>query len=366
MRDTIVSSLGSPPRARGAAVAELAANPSPGITPACAGSRPDPRRERRRGRDHPRVRGEQLQLPLRPGRPWGSPPRARGAGSVQQDQVLRLGITPACAGSRWTHDAVWCSRWDHPRVRGEQGERAVLARSNWGSPPRARGADSASSASTCHCGITPACAGSRPPPDRGAPPRSDHPRVRGEQGAILFNLVRAAGSPPRARGAGGSCRRCARRPGITPACAGSRVVSPTRSTSRWDHPRVRGEQSVCGSAWSRSGGSPPRARGAGQRPARPRPEGRITPACAGSSVHAHGVEVGRRDHPRVRGEQEPGQINFRVSGGSPPRARGAGHPRRRQRGQQRITPACAGSRCSRRRPAVLRGDHPRVRGEQTS
>ena len=70
--------------------------------------------------DHPRVREEQQQKPFQGGTGGGSPPRARGAGAARGDRDGVRRITPACAGSRPASRAERRSERDHPRVRGEQ------------------------------------------------------------------------------------------------------------------------------------------------------------------------------------------------------------------------------------------------------
>jgi len=212
--------------------------------------------------------------------------------------------------------------------------------------------------------ITPACAGSRSAGRPRAPPPQDHPRVRGEQIRGDLPAVCMGGSPPRARGAGLHCRTAPDRPRITPACAGSRAPGSSRTSTRWDHPRVRGEQGTYPTYAGRFLGSPPRARGAAAGARVPQFLHRITPACAGSSTCAPRSADSRRDHPRVRGEQGEGLGQWEEVTGSPPRARGAGEQHRRLEVDDRITPACAGSSRSSRRRRSLRRDHPRVRGEQ--
>ncbi len=213
-----------------------------GITPHCAGSRPERGISRPRPLDHPRVRGEQDHVRGLHTRSQGSPLRARGAEAVRSGQSGGPRITPACAGSRSTTAAS--ARWpgDHPRVRGEQGVRFVPGFGPGGSPPRARGAGRAIPRRTHRVRITPACAGSR---ERPAPPNRrprDHPRVRGEQGGGGGGRVRRVGSPPRARGAAERQGVPVRPEGITPACAGSRRRCSRTTARAWDHPRVRGEQ----------------------------------------------------------------------------------------------------------------------------
>ena len=50
----------------------------------------------------------------------GSPPLARGTGSVAALRSARAGITPACAGNRPIRIDYSIQYRDHPRLRGEQ------------------------------------------------------------------------------------------------------------------------------------------------------------------------------------------------------------------------------------------------------
>ena len=252
---------GSPPRARGAGAAQPRHGVAAGITPACAGSSPTSRKFWRTRRDHPRVRGEQQAAVDLHGRP-GSPPRARGAGRPAARRQGQSRITPACAGSRIHAERRPSSVRDHPRVRGEQLVLAKDAEGNDGSPPRARGAGLGPPRRWRGGGITPACAGSSGSATPATRTPWDHPRVRGEQGERTAQSAAPAGSPPRARGAGGERPRAGSRRRITPACAGSRPTGSGKTTTGRDHPRVRGEQHGCEIGRSGVTGSPPRARGA--------------------------------------------------------------------------------------------------------
>ncbi len=127
---------------------------------------------------------------------------------------------------------------------------------------------------------------------------------------------------------------------------------------------MRGEQHRCAGAAAPPGGSPPRARGAGHRSPGPRTPVGITPACAGSSWGGLLALLVRRDHPRVRGEQAGPLSGWPSVTGSPPRARGAGHGGGQDALRRGITPACAGSSPPTRNSPPPGRDHPRVRGEQ--
>jgi len=250
------------------------------------------------------VRGEQVRFGDHRCVSWGSPPRARGAGCRVPAIVDARRITPACAGSRDLRPPGLPQAPDHPRVRGEQHRAPIEVFGGDGSPPRARGAGHHVHGPGRAVGITPACAGSRASIRFALMAFPDHPRVRGEQLPIALAATFSAGSPPRARGA---------------VLAAARIGGVCQ-----DHPRVRGEQVHGDSLVSRFSGSPPRARGAGAPARRPTRRCWITPACAGSRARSRICPWRTADHPRVRGEQDADRPTARTQGGSPPRARGAG------------------------------------------
>ncbi len=152
-------------------------------------------------------------------------------------------------------------------------------------------------------GITPACAGNRHRNAYIARAAWDHPRLRGEQSVISPFMFFAAGSPPLARGTAIQVSNAGMLIGITPACAGNRYLPASPSLCCQDHPRLRGEQVLPASPRVGSLGSPPLARGTANIRHRFILLSRITPACAGNSFWCLVATVGRRDHPRLRGEQ---------------------------------------------------------------
>jgi len=190
--------------------------------------------------------------------------------------------------------------------------------------------------------------------------RVDHPCVRGGARPPTSSSY---GSPSHARGARREPRA---RPGgvrITSAGAGSTAAVPRRTPCPWDHPRCAG--STCPARSRLPGGrnyprvrrehvrvtreqvaghgSPPRARGALH------PRGRevvlrgITPACAGSTTPAPPAGAPPRDHPRLRREHNGNGNCANLQVGSPPRARGALRPPRRPPVADRITPRPRGA-----------------------
>ena len=193
-------------------------------------------------RDHPRVCGEQQAPWYRTPRRLGSSPRVRGAASAMRLILIFIGIIPACAGSSY-HGAVAAAQArDHPRVCGEQIAKAVQTIINAGSSPRVRGAGKPCNVWDFSNGIIPACAGSSMARYGVSPDVRDHPRVCGEQLAENLDALLVKGSSPRVRGAAAIARVDDAGRGIIPACAGSSAFLNDSTGGRRDHPRVCGEQ----------------------------------------------------------------------------------------------------------------------------
>jgi hypothetical protein len=295
------SGTDSPPLARGAQHQGCPARRPGGLTPACAGSTLRPTASQCHRGTHPRLRGEHPTTTPSPATPSDSPPLARGAPTVSPSTVLARGLTPACAGSTLTAAVLPDARETHPRLRGEHARASSRGGTTRDSPPLARGARVVALAGDVVLGLTPACAGSTSP--SATPPTASrtHPRLRGEHVAPASRDRLRTDSPPLARGApalGDGWRSVY---GLTPACAGSTRTPSGRGRRGRTHPRLRGEHPASGSP-SSTASSPPLARGARLHgPPRARRRG-LTPACAGSTHHGPGRPMGRRTHPRLRGE----------------------------------------------------------------
>ena len=290
------------------------------------------------------MRGEKCTHLAVSGAAWGSPPHARGKAYRRVGDVDPFGITPACAGKRSGQRRYTAGIWDHPRMRGEKYNNFYRINDYQGSPPHARGKACGALLQMLRSGITPACAGKRDRGDREDRPIGDHPRMRGEKLAASGEQEGRVGSPPHARGKARSDLDCAMHFGITPACAGkSRNRSP-RVPRLGDHPRMRGEKPVLVNDEPDREGSPPHARGKDYPQGAPCSGFGITPACAGKRICQSHLRFLRRDHPRMRGEKSTRATAERSRPGSPPHARGkvlllGEHP-----GGCGITPACAGKR----------------------
>ena len=153
--------LGSPPHARGKVVFLRLPIKLTRITPACAGKSVLSHVFCLPARDHPRMRGEKGACGKEQGRRIGSPPHARGKGQLIGKVLLCHRITPACAGKRSDIKKALNAVWDHPRMRGEKVEVNSGNYTTIGSPPHARGKGCREAAHYMDYGITPACAGKR-------------------------------------------------------------------------------------------------------------------------------------------------------------------------------------------------------------
>ena len=70
------------------------------------------------------------------------------------------------------------------------------------------------------------------------------PRMRGEDGTVLAYHVIQSGSPPHARGRHAALPRSTGTPRITPACAGKTDSLNDTPAFNEDHPRMRGEDAA--------------------------------------------------------------------------------------------------------------------------
>ena len=207
--------------------------------------------------------------------------------------------------------------------------------------------------------------------------------MRGEHDFSGYESQLDQGSSPHARGAlaWGECRRIVGR--IIPACAGSTPTASSPSTSKWDHPRMRGEHCVLAPFTLPVGdhprmrgehmissyrcvptpGSSPHARGARCINLVKAHKHGIIPACAGSIPTCRFSGRSLWDHPRMRGEHKWIQVRHLLLRGSSPHARGAPVGPQAHAVGIGIIPACAGSTTpSSRFNLVVKGSSPHARG----
>ena len=192
-------------------------------------------------------------------------------------------------------------------------------------------------------GIIPAYAGSTEVHVHVDPANEDHPRIRGEHALESELAAELTGSSPHTRGAP---RRSASRrsyQGIIPAYAGSTLPMATRGLGRRDHPRIRGEHGRGSMTASRCVGSSPHTRGALIVNALDERLAGIIPAYAGSTGCCLCCLFLGWDHPRIRGEHGSSTRMVASCGGSSPHTRGAHQQHQPVPAQHGIIPAYAGS-----------------------
>ena len=151
------------------------------------------------------------------------------------------GLIPACAGKTTSFMGLAAAVGAHPRVCGENPPPSFLLNPSRGSSPRVRGKLRVRAARGGPTGLIPACAGKTgggPAWGRRAPA---HPRVCGENVSSSARIRAWKGSSPRVRGKRPRlpCRQ--RRRGLIPACAGKTTRSALTLLWKWAHPRVCGE-----------------------------------------------------------------------------------------------------------------------------
>ena len=298
---------------------------------------------------------------------WRDHPRIRGEHELYPHEGrCEERIIPAYAGSTCEGRLGWGVPWDHPRIRGEHLRGAPGVGRAVGSSPHTRGAPTSRPPATIRRRIIPAYAGST----RGSPYHicrtGDHPRIRGEHTVCSLAPCWRRGSSPHTRGAPGADRSREPASRIIPAYAGSTSEFTGRIRGLLDHPRIRGEHRILPPAQTLPGGSSPHTRGAQDTAITDQRSARIIPAYAGSTAPGGRPAWTNRDHPRIRGEHPENRTDEMRTPGSSPHTRGARHHPDRARSALGIIPAYAGSTATRRHPQQAVPDHPRIRGEHDS
>ena len=130
-------------------------------------------------------------------------------------------ITPACAGTTGYQGSGSAGVGDHPRLRGNNVAACIKMDTGAGSPPLAREQLKIPLSKFIRLGITPACAGTTIFIDRYSIRNRDHPRLRGNNSPLFEILPRKPGSPPLAREQRDHVRNSHTPQRITPACAGT-------------------------------------------------------------------------------------------------------------------------------------------------
>ena len=236
--------LGSSPRGRGKLFTKVPVPAIMGLIPAWAGKTDWRTFESMRRRAHPRVGGENLSRPRGWGKSPGSSPRGRGKPHGARSGIPRDGLIPAWAGKTTLEESTSFSSSAHPRVGGENNHGLISDRSHPGSSPRGRGKHHPGLQSSDPVRLIPAWAGKTGTVVVSQSIRAAHPRVGGENGGEVAEVVADAGSSPRGRGKRPSGRRGRCAHGLIPAWAGKTPSRRVGRACRPAHPRVGGENGL--------------------------------------------------------------------------------------------------------------------------
>ena len=254
-------------------------------------------------------------------------------------------------------------RWAHPRSRGENDRVEQHGRWTGGSSPLTRGKLIAACAGAAPEGLIPAHAGKTPCVLGTASDGPAHPRSRGENN--LPGLVHAddGGSSPLTRGKLDDEVTGEAVGGLIPAHAGKTDLQILISGEDRAHPRSRGENRTSRNRCTRSAGSSPLTRGKLRSGAAWRARRGLIPAHAGKTPHGRRLHTSRWAHPRSRGENKDGAGKDLIRWGSSPLTRGKLDVDTSRAMLDRLIPAHAGKTGGGASLGWVSGAHPRSRGE---
>ena len=194
----------------------------------------------------------------------------------------------------------------------------------------------------------------------------DHPRIRGTNTLQSFFYSFPLGSPPHTRDKFEVEVIAEIADRITPAYAGQITSRVQGGGSNRDHPRIRGTNLTSAHSLSPVPGSPPHTRDKFFRLSEGREGERITPAYAGQILKFSIRMMESQDHPRIRGTNSPIADDVSNCSGSPPHTRDKFSLGLAGLGLFRITPAYAGQMILVRIGKKSIQDHPRIRGTNFS
>ena len=176
------------------------------------------------------MRGEHASTGERAISSNGPSPHARGTRPSRRPGPSPARSIPACAGNTAWSPPRSSSCSVHPRMRGEHSIKSATNSSHCGPSPHARG--------TLHVGergqaahrSIPACAGNTRSGRSTTPPRTVHPRMRGEHSIAAIAVSIFHGPSPHARGTRLDDPHVRELSRSIPACAGNTPSSAARRT----------------------------------------------------------------------------------------------------------------------------------------
>ena len=190
----------------------------------------------------------------------------------------------------------------HPRSRGENNRRRVVAWARPGSSPLTRGKQEGPARRERPGRLIPAHAGKTSRPLQVRLHARAHPRSRGENHVTRAQRHATAGSSPLTRGKHPRSMTAVYRAGLIPAHAGKTGSGARPPWDRGAHPRSRGENLRAPTTTRGCGGSSPLTRGKPTFPLLAHRKRGLIPAHAGKTQDLNLRPPGSGAHPRSRGE----------------------------------------------------------------
>ena len=255
------------------------------------------------GKEHPRVCGENT-----PANEHGFDPRRN---------------IPAYAGKTATHQLSESAETEHPRVCGENPKIRSICCSYTGTSPRMRGKRPPSNRTLSMTRNIPAYAGKTHPLIIIIDLKAEHPRVCGENASVNSLAALMSGTSPRMRGKHlghtESLYQALEHPRV---CGENTWVIRKACTRHWNIPAYAGKTNVELVDYCLASGTSPRMRGKRHLRRPHRGHFRNIPAYAGKTHAEHLTQQGRKEHPRVCGENVVLNPASNRSLGTSPRMRG--------------------------------------------
>ncbi len=191
--------------------------------------------------DYPRSRGDDTNIGLGSGSAVGLSPLARGRRPGRRGHRPGLGTIPARAGTTSSTTGVRAEFRDYPRSRGDDMLRLAIFLLALGLSPLARGRRRVGSDDDAVVGTIPARAGTTRSGGGSRRRTQDYPRSRGDDHVHVPLCDVSRGLSPLARGRPMRPTVTRARPRTIPARAGTTNNGMSRSRSRADYPRSRGD-----------------------------------------------------------------------------------------------------------------------------
>ena len=253
--------------------------------------------------------------------------------------------------------------WAHPRSRGENLNSTRTRDAYPGSSPLTRGKRVPVPIPVDMERLIPAHAGKTCSQARSLGSRAAHPRSRGENLTDPSRQLQDPGSSPLTRGKRLPRYHWYQFYRLIPAHAGKTRRSAPQSGASPAHPRSRGENMWYQNLVPGFPGSSPLTRGKLDPPPLQPSEERLIPAHAGKTRSTAVHPIGRRAHPRSRGENLHPLSPIRTSEGSSPLTRGKRFCPPHGGRFVRLIPAHAGKTAAASSDDSPIEAHPRSRGE---